>query len=160
MESKAKLFGHAVHPMLIVLPLGLFVTSVIFDWIHRATKKEEPAKVAHAMICAGIIGGLAAAVPGLIDWLAVPQETRAKRIGLWHGAGNVLVLLFFMLSWLKRRRSPGSPPTSAFLLSHAGLALGTGTAWLGGELVYRLNIGIDTGAEPDAPNSLIEQTGE
>jgi len=27
MESKAKLFGHPVHPMLIVLPKGLFIRA-------------------------------------------------------------------------------------------------------------------------------------
>ena len=42
------------------------------------------------MIVAGIIGGLAAAPFGLIDWLAIPKRTRAKRIGLLHGLGNVL----------------------------------------------------------------------
>ena len=34
MESRAKLAGHAVHPMLITLPLGLLGTAVIFDLIR------------------------------------------------------------------------------------------------------------------------------
>jgi uncharacterized membrane protein len=156
MESKAKLFGHPVHPMLIVFPLGLFVTSVIFDGIHRATKKEEPAKVAHAMIGAGLIGGLLAATPGLMDWIAIPRGTRAKEIGLWHGLGNVLVLILFGLSWLQRRDTPGKPPTSALALSLAGATLGNGTAWLGGELIHRLKVSIDEGADLNAPNSLLE----
>jgi hypothetical protein len=44
------------------------------------------------MPAAGIIGGLLAALFGLIDWLAISAGTRAKRVGLWHGAGNVVVV--------------------------------------------------------------------
>ena len=33
MESRAKLFGHPIHPMLIVFPLGLLAAAVIFDII-------------------------------------------------------------------------------------------------------------------------------
>ena len=160
MESKAKLFGHPVHPMLVVFPLGLLITSVIFDWIHRTTKKEEPARIAHAMIGAGIVGGVLAAPPGLIDWVGIPQGTRAKGVGLWHGLGNVLVLILFALSWLQRRDDPGNPPKSALALSVAGVVLGNGTAWLGGELIHRLNVSIDEGANLDAPNSLIEHPAD
>jgi uncharacterized membrane protein len=34
MESRAKLLGHTVHPMLIVLPLGLFISAVVFDVLY------------------------------------------------------------------------------------------------------------------------------
>ena len=156
MESKAKLVGHPLHPMLVVFPLGLLVTSIVFDCIHRKTKKEDPAKVAHAMIGAGVLSGVLAALPGIIDWMAIPHGTRAKQIGLWHGGGNVLVLLLFGLSWLQRRRDPAHPSNSALALSVAGVLLGNGTAWLGGELVHRLNVSVDEGAHLDAPNSLIE----
>ena len=48
------------------------------------------------MIAAGIIGGLLSAVFGLVDWWAIPSGTRAKAIGFWHGAGNVVVVLLFI----------------------------------------------------------------
>ena len=88
MESKAKLAGHAVHPMLITLPLGLLGTAVVFDIIRAFTDSAELAVASFYMLAAGIIGGLLAAVFGLIDWLAIPAGTRAKRIGLWDGRGN------------------------------------------------------------------------
>jgi uncharacterized membrane protein len=155
MESKAKLFGHPIHPMLVVFPLGLLVTSVIFDIIQMATGGAEFAVVAYWCIAAGIIGGLAAAVFGLWDWLAVPGGTRAKRIGLWHGAGNVLIVVLFALSWWLRSGSAGYVPgTGAFVLSVVAVLIGAVTGWLGGELVDRLGVGVDPGANLDAPNSL------
>src|SRR5437764_15366869 len=78
MESKAKLLGHPVHPMLIVFPLGLLATAVIFDVIALATGNGAWSGIAYYLIPAGLIGGLVAAVFGLIDWLAIPYNTRAK----------------------------------------------------------------------------------
>jgi uncharacterized membrane protein len=154
MESRAKLLGHAIHPMLIVFPLGLLATAVIFDCIALATAEGAWSDMAFYLIAAGVIGGLAAAVFGLIDWLAIPSGTRAKAIGLWHGAGNVVVVLLFIASWFLRRGTPNAPGTLALALSFAGVALALVTGWLGGELVERLGVGVDDGAHLDAPSSL------
>lgn len=155
MESRAKLFGHPIHQMLIVFPLGLLVTSVIFDVIYLLTGNELLPNVAYYLISAGLIGGLAAAVFGFIDYLAIPNGTRAKRVGTWHGFGNLVVVLFFFFSWLIRRNIPGYlPDWLALLASFAGLGVGTLTAWLGGELVNRLAVGVDPGANLNAPSSL------
>jgi uncharacterized membrane protein len=157
MESRAKLFGHPIHPMLIPFPLGLLATSVVFDIIHRLTGNEPWAEVAYWMIVAGIIGGLAAAPFGWIDWFAIPDGTRAKAIGLWHGVGNVFVLVLFAVSWFLRRDAPDQPELLAFVLSLAGVALAAFTGWLGGELVDRLGVGVDRGANLNAPSSLSGQ---
>jgi uncharacterized membrane protein len=154
MESRAKLFGHPIHPMLIPFPLGLLATSLVFDVIHRLTGNEPWAEVAYWMIVAGIIGGLAAAPFGWIDWFAIPAGTRAKSIGLWHGVGNVVVLVLFVVSWFLRRDAPVEPGILAFVLSLAGVALAVVTGWLGGELVDRLGVGVERGANLDAPSSL------
>ena len=150
----AKLLGHYVHPMLIVFPLGLFVTAIIFDVIHFITGTPTWSIVSYWMIAAGVIGGLVAAIFGLADWLPLDGGTRARRIGMWHGLGNVVVVVLFALSWLLRRGDPGSPSIGAFVLVLLGGALGLVTGWLGGELVERLGIGVDQGAHPNAPNSL------
>ncbi len=154
MESRAKLFGHPVHPMLIVFPLGLLITSLIFDVIRLGTGVGAWSVVSFYMIGAGVIGGLLAAVFGAIDWFAIPANTRAKRLGLWHGAGNVIVVGLFIISWFLRRPTPAGLPKGAFVLSLLAVALGAVTAWLGGELVDRLGIGVDEGANPNAPSSL------
>jgi uncharacterized membrane protein len=85
MESKAKFAGHPVHPMLIVFPLGLLSTAVIFDIIYLISGPPQWTVVAYYMIGAGIIGGVAAAIFGWVDWIAIPRGTRARRLGLWHG---------------------------------------------------------------------------
>src|ERR687898_3626121 len=103
MESKAKFLGHPIHPMPIVLPLGLFIGAVVFDALYLWGRSPTFATVAYWNIAAGIVGGLLAAVFGLIDWLAIPTGTRAKRIGLLHGGANVVVVLIFALVWLMRR---------------------------------------------------------
>jgi uncharacterized membrane protein len=154
MESRAKLFGHPIHPMLVVFPLGLFITSLIFDFIRYGTGDGTWSLVGFYMIGAGIIGGLLSAVFGAIDWWAIPQGTRAKALGLWHGLGNVVVVVLFIISGFLRRGLPAQPPAGAFVLSIIAVALGAITAWLGGELVDRLGIGVDEGAYPDAPSSL------
>jgi uncharacterized membrane protein len=158
MESKAKLLGHPIHQMLIVFPLGLLATAVIFDIIALVTGRPAWSDAAFYMIGAGIVGGLIAAVFGLIDWLAIPAGTRAKAIGAWHGGGNVLVVLLFAISWYLRSEVPGPPPTTALFPSFAGAVIALVTGWLGGELVDRLGVGVDDGAHLDAPSSLTSTT--
>jgi uncharacterized membrane protein len=154
MDSKVKLAGHPLHPMLIVFPLGLLATAVIFDIIYLLSNNSRWTVVAYYMIGAGVIGGLAAAVPGLLDWFAIPSGTRAKRIGLWHGAGNVVVLLLFILSWVLRRDTPEVPPTGAIVAGLCAVVIALVTAWLGGELVDRMGVGVDDGAHLDSPSAL------
>jgi uncharacterized membrane protein len=155
MESKAKLLGHPIHPMLIVLPLGLFIASVVFDAVYVWRGSPAFATAAYWNIGAGIVGGLLAAVFGAIDWFAIPTGTRAKRIGLLHGGSNVVVVVIFALVWLMRGDRPDTAPTTnLFLLEVVALALGSVAGWLGGELVDRLGVGVDDGAHLDAPSSL------
>ncbi|MDQ4080947.1 MAG: DUF2231 domain-containing protein [Gemmatimonadota bacterium] len=156
MESRAKLFGHPIHQQLIVFPLGLLVTSVVFDVIYLITKNSMWTVVAFWMIVAGVAGGLAAAPFGLWDWIAIPNGTRAKRIGLLHGVGNVILLLLFAAGLMLRKDNTASPEGFALLLSAVGVVIGAVTGWLGGELVTRLGVGVDSGASADAPSSLSE----
>src|SRR5215207_10386648 len=102
MESRAKLLGHPVHPMLIVRPLGLFIAAVVFDALYLWRGTPAFAAVSYWNIAGGVVGGLLAAVFGLIDWLAIPANTRAKAIELAHGLSNVVMVALFALSWLLR----------------------------------------------------------
>jgi uncharacterized membrane protein len=156
MEIKVKLGGHPVHPILIVFPLGLLATAVVFDIVYLVSSHSQWTVVAYYMIGAGVIGGLAAALFGWLDWVVIPVGTRAKRIGLWHGVGNVVVLALFILSWILRRESPDVPPTGAIVAGLVGLVLAAVTGWLGGELVHRLGVGVYDGAHLDSPSSLSE----
>ena len=154
MESRAKALGHPILQMLVVFPLGLLGTAVIFDILYLITDRDGFSISAGYMIAAGLIGGLVAAVPGLVDWLAIPAGTRAKRIGATHGIGNVVVLVLFFLSWLMRTGDDWNPGVLGFLLGVIGLGVAGFTGWLGGELVDRLGVGVHDNAGLDAPSSL------
>lgn len=154
MESRAKLFGHSIHPILIVFPLGLLSTAVIFDIIYLLTGNGRWGDISFWMIAAGVIGGLAAAVFGLIDLMAIPQGTRAQAVGIWHGGGSVLVVILFGVSWLLRKNDPTNPGTLAIVFSFAGAVLSLLTGWLGGELVERLGVGVNDEAHLNSPSSL------
>jgi uncharacterized membrane protein len=158
MESRAKLFGHAIHPILIVYPLGLLSAAVIFDVIYLITGNPTWTTVSFWMIAAGIVGGLLAAVFGLIDYLNIPRGTRASRIGMLHGLTNLGVMILFIASWLLRSGSPEAPSTAAFALSFIAVAAAMLGGWLGGELVERLGVGVTPGANVNAPSSLSEHS--
>jgi uncharacterized membrane protein len=154
MESRVKILGHPVHPMLIPFPLGLLGMAAIFDIIGLITKSANLFIASCYMICAGIITGLLAAVFGLIDFLGIPKGTRAWRVGRIHGIGNVIVVGLFIVSWYLRYDNMENPGLTAIIFAVAGFALAGVTGWLGGELVDRLGVGVDDGANLDAPSSL------
>ena len=154
MESRAKFLGHPIHQMLIVFPLGLLAMAVIFDVFTLVQGDGYWSEIAFWMIASGVVTGLLAAPFGLIDWMAIPAGTRARRIGAIHGVGNVIVVALFAVSWLLRRDAPAAPESLSLLLSFAGAGIALVTGWLGGELVDRLSVGVDDGAHVDAPSSL------
>jgi uncharacterized membrane protein len=156
-ESKAKIMGHPIHPILIPFPLGLLSTSVVFDVVYLLTGNGKWSEISFWMIAAGVIGGLAAAVFGLIDWLAIPSGTRAKAVGMWHGATNVVMVTIFIVSWLLRADAPGEPGIVAIVLSFVAVGLASLGGFLGGELVVRLGVGVAEGAHLNAPSSLSER---
>jgi uncharacterized membrane protein len=141
--------------MLIVFPLGLLATAVIFDILYLIFKNALLPTASFYMIAAGAIGGLLAAIFGFIDWSGLPNNSRAKAIGLWHGLGNFVIVLLFIGSWLLRRNNVDFVPNGlALILSFVGAGMALITAWIGGELVYRLGVAVDPGANVNAPSSL------
>jgi uncharacterized membrane protein len=155
MESRVKLLGHPIHPMLVMFPVALFTVAVVFDVLYLATGTDELARFAFWSISIGLVFGLGAAVFGLIDWLSIRTGTRARRVGAWHGLGNVALVLLFAFSWLLRTGDlEYAPAMLPFVVALIGIGIALITAWLGGELVYRLRIGVDDIASDDAPSSL------
>lgn len=155
MEARAKILGHPIHQVLIVFPLGLLMTSWMFDIGFYVTHNNTLATLAYWNIAAGIAGGLLAAVFGLIDWIAIPLGTRAKAVGAWHAGWNIVMLMLFGASWVVRFHADyHSPSLLALLLSSVAVAVGGLSGWLGGELVNRLGVGVSPGANLNAPNTL------
>jgi uncharacterized membrane protein len=155
MESRAKLLGHPVHQILIPIPAGLFIVAAVLDIVGAFVETNWIATVTYWNIALGVVSALVAAVFGAIDWTKIPSGTRAKRVGTFHGVGNVIAVVLFGSAWLLRADSLAHAATPvAFTLEIVALLLLSVTAWLGGELVDRMGVGVDEGANVDAPSSL------
>jgi nitrite reductase/ring-hydroxylating ferredoxin subunit/uncharacterized membrane protein len=144
MRSRAQIKSHPIHPMLVVLPLGLFLGSWIFDLIGKATNNELLWAASYYCAIAGIIGGFCAAIPGVIDWFSVvPPRSSAKNRGLLHGGLNTLVLIAFIIIAVRRYSATAEPGGFELgLMTIAIIGLGV-SGWLGGTLSYRNQIGVD-----------------
>jgi uncharacterized membrane protein len=92
-------------------------------------------------------------IPATDGGFHIAPGTRAKRIGALHGGGNAVVSVLFIASWLMRSANQ-PPPNDAIAVGVVGALIALFTAWLGGELVGRLGVGVYDGANLDAPSSL------
>jgi uncharacterized membrane protein len=155
MKAKATFLGHPIHQSLVVFPIGLLAGAVVFDLIYLFNKVDTMVVVSYWMLTAGLVAAVLAIPFGLIDYSKIPDNTRAKKIGMMHGLGNAVVSVLFIVSWLMRDANT-IPPFNAMAWSFAGLALACVTAWLGGELVCRLGVGVYDDASVNASSSLKE----
>jgi uncharacterized membrane protein len=148
MATPASIRKHPIHPMLVVFPFALWTTAVVFDVIGMVTGNMTLRAAAFYNIGAGMVGALAAAVPGFIDYLTL--RGRAARVGTWHAALNVTALVLFAASWLLRTRwgagVVGLESWIPLLLGFVGLALVVASGWLGGTLVYEHGVGVEPAA--------------
>jgi uncharacterized membrane protein len=141
MASPASIKKHPVHPMLVAVPIGLWVFALVCDVVHGAGGDTVWQTVATYCIAAGIVGALVAAVPGLIDYFSI-DEAAMKKIANLHLAVNLGALAIFAINlWVRFR-----VPAESFLplgMSVVGvLAIGIG-GWLGGEMVYIKGMGVE-----------------
>jgi uncharacterized membrane protein len=151
MRARVNFLGHAVHPFLVVFPLGLLLTVPVFDVIHLATDHIVWAFVAFWVLTFGLIGALLAAPVGLADFLKIPRETRAWRTGVLHLGVNLAAVGLYAMSWVARlavgvTKSGGG----SFLLALIGVGVLLVGGWLGGELVQRHGMTIREDAGLDA----------
>src|SRR5947208_13340880 len=85
-------YGHPFHPILVTVPIGAWVSSLVFDISSHVV--AEPGFLAQAsewLIAIGVIGALAAATLGFLDLLAIPSGTPAFRTALIHMSLNLVV---------------------------------------------------------------------
>ena len=98
MKSKANIKGHPLHPILVCFPIAFFIGALIFD-ILALLNGQNFNQTAVYMVIAGLIGGLAAAVPGFIDFIfTVPPNSTGKKGAAKHGLINLSVILVFSTS--------------------------------------------------------------
>jgi uncharacterized membrane protein len=141
MASPASIARHPIHAMLVPFPIGLWVFSLIADAIVLAGWGGPVWNdVALYTMAGGLIGGLLAAAPGLIDFLSL-QDPTARRIGAAHLALNLLVVALFAVNfWLRTTGRYGLrlPVT----LSVIAVLLLVASGWLGGAMVYAHGVGV------------------
>lgn len=150
MASPASFKGHPIHPMLIPFPIALWVFSLVADviylWRGNPVWRDW---VAFYSLLAGIIGAIAAAVPGFIDWLSLTDRAVVK-IANWHARLNVIALIVFAISFYLRTTSGANLVNGSYtipvVLSVLGVVLITISGWLGGEMVFKHGVAVSSGS--------------
>src|SRR5687768_4173834 len=142
MRTPASIAGHPIHPMLVPIPIGLWIFSLVCDLIH-ASGSTNPAwtTVALYTMGGGVVGALLAALPGLVDLLSLPPGPR--RTALAHMAINLTVVALYAVNFWLRQKSPESPGAMVWL-SVLAIGLLVISGWLGGKMVYELGVAVDT----------------
>src|SRR6266496_47697 len=151
MASKASIGGHPLHPILIPFPIALWSTSFAVDVLFYFQRNSSWLLISKFLIAAGCLGAIAAAVPGIIDWLTI-KDRQVKKVADWHARCNIIALVVFAVS-LSFRLQLGGPwvgnrLTIPFLLSFLGVILISISGWLGGELTFKYGVGgVPVGSE-------------
>ena len=142
MRSTASVHGHPIHAMLVSYPFAYLTGAFAFALAGAVSRRRELTTVSRHLIPAGVATGLAAAIPGLIDYQrTVPPDSSAKERATRHALINSSALTLFAAAWLAGR-TPRRQPLSVFLQALGTTAISVG-GWLGGTLVYRNQIGVD-----------------
>jgi nitrite reductase/ring-hydroxylating ferredoxin subunit/uncharacterized membrane protein len=118
--------GHPVHPVAVLVPAGAWISSGVLDFVPGAEKQSR------ILVAAGILGALPAAASGFADWSQLHKQQ--MRVGLIHSAANIAATALYTASFIQRTRGHH---TSGKILGLTGLALVSGSGYLGGHLAYR-----------------------
>ena len=137
-------YGHPFHPILVTVPIGAWVCSLVFDIASHIV--DDPGFLARAsewLIGIGVLGAVAAAMVGFLDLIAIPPGTPARRVGLIHMALNLAVITAYAgnFAW----RHGAYPQDSAvdiapIVLSVISIAALSVSGYLGGMLAYRYGV--------------------
>ena len=142
MRTPASIAKHPIHPMLVSIPIGLWIFSLVCD-IARVAGSADPAwpTVAFYTMAGGVVGALLAAVPGLIDLLSLPAGPR--KTALAHMTINLTVVGLYVINLWMRWSNP-SQLEIPFWLSLVAIGLLVISGWLGGKMVYEHGVAVDT----------------
>ena len=144
MKTPASIAGHPIHPMLVPIAIGGFVLSFAFDLIALATASGNPWNLlAYYTMVGGIIGALAAALPGLIDLLSLaPGYT--KGVAVKHMLINLTVVAIYIFN-AYLRHGASQDLKLPMILSVVTVLMLLVSGWLGGKMVFEAGVGVDTG---------------
>lgn len=144
MKSTARIAGHPLHPMLIVIPAGGYIMTLIFDLLFLATDAVVWWIATIPVIAVSVIGALVAAIPGVIDLVTVARKQGALKHGITHAVLNVVILGLFIANFWQRSTTEVNPDavTAPIWLSIIGVALLGVAGWLGWVMVQTYHVGV------------------
>ena len=150
MRTPAQVAGHPIHPMLVALPIGMWVFSLVADFIglRSGAAATWHAAALYTMV-GGIIGALLAAPFGFIDVMSL-REDHTRRVGFTHMTLNLVIVVLYIINAWTRVHSSVSPNVSLWL-SIIAIALLLVSGWLGGHMVYKHGVAVNA-ADP-APST-------
>jgi len=133
--------GHPFHPLLVPLPIGAFVSSLIFDILTRTRAGGLPYLVDGAfwLLGVGLIGALAAAVPGVIDLRTIRRGAPAFATACAHLSLNAAAAVLFAIGYAWRAGDHVALDKTRWgqlALSAAGVVFLMAAIWLGSKLTY------------------------
>jgi uncharacterized membrane protein len=144
MRTPANIAGHPIHPMLVTLPIGLWVFSFVCDLVFVfGNGTVQWNIVALYTMGAGIVGALLAAIPGLIDLLSLPSEPR--KTALLHMGINLTIVAIYVVNFWLRQSTPAA--TGLVWLSALTVLMLLVSGWLGGKMVYLSRVAVSEGEE-------------
>lgn len=153
MRSNVNIAGHPLHPILVLIPAGAWITSFVLDIIFLATGSTFWFVASLWVIVIGIGGALLAALAGLFDLLTLPMGLEPRRLGLWHMTLNLIIVGLYVINVAAVRAPALATPVEsgvvaantafwAFFLNLVAIVLLLASGWLGGEMVYRYGIAV------------------
>jgi uncharacterized membrane protein len=155
MHTPAQVAKHPIHPMLVPIPIGLWVFSLLCDIVYAAEWGGDVWKtVAFYTLAGGIVGALVAAVPGVIDMLSLRGNLR--RIALTHMAINLAVVVLYAINFGWRMGGAMYDAGPVWLSAFAAVLLGV-SGWLGGKMVYEHGVAVDPAGAAEPPASPAER---
>jgi uncharacterized membrane protein len=146
--------GHPFHPLLVPLPIGALVSSLIFDILTRTRAGGLPYLVDGAfwLIGAGLAGALAAAVPGVVDLRTIPRRTAASATARMHLMLNAAAAALFAIGYAWRagdHMALDKTRWGQLALSAVAVAFLIAATWLGGTLTYHHGMRVRRQADCD-----------
>jgi uncharacterized membrane protein len=132
-----------LHPILVTVPIGAWVTSLVFDIASHAVHPAGfLAQGSLWLIGVGVIGAALAACSGVLDLFALPERTRARRTAVIHASLNLIVTTAYAagFAWRYKAVHPAPVPAGQVALSVVSLAVLAVSGYLGGKLTYRYGV--------------------
>ena len=151
--------GHPFHPLLVPLPIGAFVSSLIFDILTRTRAGGLPYLVDGAfwLLGVGLIGALAAAVPGVVDLRTIRRGAPAFATACAHLSLNAAAAVLFAIGYAWRAGDHVALDKTRWgqlALSAVAVAFLIAAMWLGGKLTYHHGMRVTGQADHETPISL------